>query len=75
MEVPTIYKAFFLVSVRESPQTIWPYTVPPFKDPEIAIDIAEARMPYHLILVSSVWPAMHQLDYIVEELHKMGHGP
>ena len=26
-----------------------------------------ARMPYHLILVSSVWPAMHQLDYIVED--------
>lgn len=27
---------------------------------------AKARMPYHLILVASVWPAMHQLDRVVE---------
>ena len=27
----------------------------------------EARMPYHLILLASVWPAMHQLDHIVED--------
>ncbi|CAK9067137.1 unnamed protein product, partial [Durusdinium trenchii] len=38
----------------------------PFRE-RIREVVRGARMPYHLILLASVWPAMHQLDHIVEE--------
>ncbi|CAE7632617.1 cyp5 [Symbiodinium pilosum] len=34
---------------------------------EVGEAIRGARMPFHFVLVASVWPAMHQLDYIAEK--------
>ncbi|CAE7663865.1 cobB, partial [Symbiodinium necroappetens] len=31
---------------------------------EVGEAVRGARMPFHFVLVASVWPAMHQLDYI-----------
>ena len=32
-------------------------------------------MPFHFVLVASVWPAMHQLDYITMSEAKVFRGP